>query len=148
MKSSVVLDRVFFHFEEFRVLRDHRRRVVAEIVDDIRLVEAMAALVRADVVAGDPVVRMCQSKCKEKHCHRPKADPKDGDFRVQDAGADGGEADRERRKETLLMLALTAVVIAGLAFGGVQIARSIMNSTEAPFLIGEIEENRKTPWQK
>ena len=52
VKSSVVLDRVFFHFEEFRVLRDYRRRVVAEIVDDIRLVEAAAALVCADVVAG------------------------------------------------------------------------------------------------
>ena len=99
MKSSVVLDRVFFHFEEFRVLRDHRRRVVAEIVDDIRLVEAAAALVRADVVAGDPVVRMCESKCKEKHCHRSKADPEHRDFGVQDAGADGGEADRERREE-------------------------------------------------
>ena len=48
---------------------------------------------------------------------------------------------RRRIRNTLLLLALTLIVLAGLAYGGVRIARSIMNSTEAPFLVGETEEN-------
>ena len=48
---------------------------------------------------------------------------------------------KKRRRDTLLVLALTLVVLAGLAFGGIQIASGIMNRTEAPFLIGETEED-------
>ena len=48
---------------------------------------------------------------------------------------------RKKRREALMILALTVLVLAALTYGGVQIAGRIMNSTEAPFLIGEIEEN-------
>ena len=48
---------------------------------------------------------------------------------------------KKQRRETLLAVALTVLVLAVLAYGGVVIARRIMNSTEAPFLIGETEEN-------
>ena len=48
---------------------------------------------------------------------------------------------RKKRRSTLLILALSLVVMAGLAFGAVQIARSIMNTVEAPYLVGETEAN-------
>lgn len=48
---------------------------------------------------------------------------------------------KKRRRETLLVILLSLAVIAGLAVGGIQIASTIMNRTEAPFLIGETEEN-------
>ncbi|MBQ9197245.1 MAG: Stk1 family PASTA domain-containing Ser/Thr kinase [Clostridia bacterium] len=48
---------------------------------------------------------------------------------------------KKRRRETLLVAALTLLVLSVLAYGGVMIAGRIMNSTEAPFLIGETEEN-------
>ena len=48
---------------------------------------------------------------------------------------------RKKRREALMILALTVLVLAALTYGGVQIAGRIMNSTEAPFLIGETEEN-------
>ena len=47
---------------------------------------------------------------------------------------------RKRRRETLIVILLTVVIIAGLGLGGMQIVRKIMNSTEAPYLIGETEE--------
>ena len=48
---------------------------------------------------------------------------------------------KKRRRETLLVMLLTVVVLAGLTFGGFTIARSIMSRTEAPYLVGETEEN-------
>ena len=51
-------------------------------------------------------------------------------------------ADEQKRlREALLVSLVAVVVLSGLAYGGVRIARNIMNSTEAPFLIGETEEN-------
>ncbi|MBR1606687.1 MAG: Stk1 family PASTA domain-containing Ser/Thr kinase [Clostridia bacterium] len=48
---------------------------------------------------------------------------------------------KKRLRETLLVILLTVVVLAGLTFGGIQIARNILSRTEAPFLVGETEEN-------
>ena len=48
---------------------------------------------------------------------------------------------KKRLREALLVSLVAVVVLSGLAYGGVRIARNIMNSTEAPFLIGETEEN-------
>ena len=47
---------------------------------------------------------------------------------------------RKRRRAMLLVAVLSAVVLAGLVWGGITIARNILSSTEAPFLIGETEE--------
>ncbi|MBQ7520619.1 MAG: PASTA domain-containing protein, partial [Clostridia bacterium] len=46
-----------------------------------------------------------------------------------------------RRRETLLVILHTLVVLSGLTLGGITIARNIMSRTEAPFLVGETEEN-------
>lgn len=48
---------------------------------------------------------------------------------------------KKRRQETLLVILLTLVVLAGLTIGGITIANNIMSRTEAPFLVGETEEN-------
>ena len=48
---------------------------------------------------------------------------------------------KKRRRETLLVILLTLVVLSGLTLGGITIARNIMSRTEAPFLVGETEEN-------
>ena len=48
---------------------------------------------------------------------------------------------KKRLREALLVALVAVVVLSGLAYGGVRIVRNIMNSTEAPFLIGETEEN-------
>ena len=46
-----------------------------------------------------------------------------------------------RRREIMIAVAAGLVLLAGLALGSIWIAQSIMNRTEAPFLIGETEEN-------
>ena len=48
---------------------------------------------------------------------------------------------KKRRRETLIVILLTLAVLSGLTFGGFQIARNILSRTEAPFLVGETEEN-------
>ena len=48
---------------------------------------------------------------------------------------------KKRRREALLVVLLTLAVLSLLTFGGIQIARNIMSRTEAPFLVGETEEN-------
>ncbi len=45
-----------------------------------------------------------------------------------------------RIRETVLLVALTAVVLAALAYGSVQIVQGVVNRTEAPYLIGETEK--------
>lgn len=48
---------------------------------------------------------------------------------------------KKKRRDVLLVLALTVLVLGALAYGGIRIAGNILNSTEAPFLIGETEED-------
>ena len=48
---------------------------------------------------------------------------------------------KKRRRERLLLAALSLLVLGLMAYGGAVIVGRIMNSTEAPFLIGETEEN-------
>ena len=48
---------------------------------------------------------------------------------------------RKRTRGILVMTALAVAVLGLLAWGGVTIAGRIMNSTEAPFLVGETEED-------
>ena len=50
---------------------------------------------------------------------------------------------KQRFREKLLIWALTLVALAVLSIGTVEIVRSIVNTVEAPYLIGETEENAK-----
>ena len=47
---------------------------------------------------------------------------------------------KPRIRQTVIMLALTLLVIGGLAYGTVRIINDIVNATTAPFLIGETEQ--------
>lgn len=50
---------------------------------------------------------------------------------------------RQRMRETLLILGLTLAALAVLSIGTVEIVRNIVNTVEAPYLIGETEENAR-----
>ena len=50
---------------------------------------------------------------------------------------------RQRVRETLLILGLTLAALAVLSIGTVEIVRNIVNTVEAPYLIGETEENAR-----
>ncbi|MBQ7455851.1 MAG: Stk1 family PASTA domain-containing Ser/Thr kinase [Clostridia bacterium] len=64
---------------------------------------------------------------------------------VRPHSGDTGRVQRQRQlkkmRETLLVIALSVLVLGGLIFGAVEISRNIMNTTEAPYLVGETEEN-------
>lgn len=47
---------------------------------------------------------------------------------------------KPRIRQTVIMLLLTMMVVGGLAYGTVRIVTDIINATEAPYLIGETEQ--------